>query len=72
MDLDAVRRGAEAPVLADARTASSAAADLAAAFVDYPIFNWFMRTDGKRDAARGRMFELLVREMALPLSLIHI
>jgi ribosomal protein S18 acetylase RimI-like enzyme len=43
-----------------------AAADLTAAFVDDPIFNWFMRTDAKRDAARGRFFRVILREAAFP------
>ena len=33
---------------------------LADAFVKDPIFNWFMRTDGRRDAARYKMFKAIV------------
>ena len=64
-DLDAIRRGAEQPVNADKTTVDSAATDLSAAFVDDPIFDWFMREDAQRDAARLRFFKVLMRESAL-------
>lgn len=64
-DLDAIRRGAEQPVKADESTVDAAATDLSAAFVDDPIFNWFMREDDGRDAARLRLFRVLMRESAL-------
>ena len=43
-----------------------AAADLAAAFVDDPIVNWFMRQDAKRDLARQRFFRVILKEAAFP------
>jgi ribosomal protein S18 acetylase RimI-like enzyme len=64
-DLDAIRRGAEQPVKADATTVDAAAADLSAAFVDDPILTWFMREDARRSAARLRFFRVLLRESAL-------
>lgn len=65
LDLAAVRHAAESPVLADASTVASAASDLSAAFVDDPIVGWFMREDAKRDQARHRFFQVLMRESAL-------
>jgi ribosomal protein S18 acetylase RimI-like enzyme len=41
-----------------------AAADLAAAFIDDPIFNWFMRDDAKREAAKARFFRVILNEAA--------
>ena len=65
-DLDAVRRAAETPVPATPTTVDDAAEDLAAAFVDDPIFNWFMRDDARRSDARRRFFRVILREAALP------
>ena len=65
MDLETVRRGAESPILADLTSVDSAADDLAAAFVTDPLFDWFMRTDSRRDAARQRMFRTILRRSAL-------
>lgn len=64
MDLDAVRRSAETPVPATLETLGAAADDLAGAFVDDPLFDWFMRTDARRTAARYRFFRVLMREAA--------
>ncbi len=64
VDLDAIRRGAEAPVPATLETIDSAAGDLAAAFAPDPLFNWFMRTDARRTAARGRFFRVILRDAA--------
>ena len=64
MDIEQMRRDAEAPVKADAASAESVARDLAAAFVDDPLFDWFMRTDAKRTAARYRFFRVILREAA--------
>lgn len=63
MDIEAIRRGAETPEVADAAGAQAAAADLAAAFVSDPVFDWFTRTDGRRAAARLDFFRFLVREL---------
>lgn len=71
LDLDAVRLGAEHPVQATPATLDAAAADLAAAFHDDPILDWFMRTDGRRTAARGAFFRLVVRELAVPTGVIE-
>jgi len=64
MDLDAIRRGAETPIPATHQTLDAAASDLAAAFTADPLFDWFMRTDAKRTAARGRFFRVILREAA--------
>lgn len=66
IDRDAVRRAAETPVAATAATVDRAADDLSAAFVDDPIFDWFMREDARRTSARQRFFRALLREAALP------
>lgn len=44
--IDAMRRAAEAPEIADAAGADRAAQDLAAAFVADPLFDWFSRPTG--------------------------
>ena len=66
MDLDAIRRGAETPIPATLETIDGAAADLAAAFTTDPLFDWFMRTDARRTAARSRFFRVILREAAFP------
>lgn len=64
MDIDALRRGAEVPVQATAADLPDVAADLADAFADDVMFDWFMRADDRRDAARLRFFTFIVRHMA--------
>jgi ribosomal protein S18 acetylase RimI-like enzyme len=66
MDIEQMRRDAEAPVKADASSAEAVAQDLAAAFVDDPLFNWFSRTDGRRDAARLNFFRFFMQALVLP------
>lgn len=63
-DLDAIRRSAQAPVAATLATVDAAAEDLAAAFVEDPIFHWFMREGDGRAAARRRFFRVILREAA--------
>lgn len=58
-EIEALRRGAEAPSRAGAAELDAVAADLAAAFADDPVFLWFQRTDAKRDAGRVKLFRLL-------------
>jgi len=64
MDLEAVRRGAEAPVEAGPGDLDAVAADLSDAFADDVAFDWFMRTDTQREAARLRFFRLIVQMAA--------
>ncbi len=64
MDIDALRRGAEAPVEALAADVPGVANDLAAAFADDVMFDWFFRADGRRDEARARFFRMLIGQMA--------
>ena len=66
MDIETLRRGAEAPAQATAADLPAVAADLADAFADDVMFDWFMRADDKRDAARLRFFAFVVRHMAFP------
>jgi ribosomal protein S18 acetylase RimI-like enzyme len=66
MNLDAIRRDAETPVAATSQTIDSTAADLAAAFVEDPLFDWFMRADAARTPARSRFFRVILREAAFP------
>jgi ribosomal protein S18 acetylase RimI-like enzyme len=66
MDVETVRREAEAPLTATAAQIEQAARDLAAAFVDDPLFNWFMREDPRRPAARERFFKVILQEVAFP------
>ena len=66
MDIEQMRRDAEAPVKADAASAEAVACDLAAAFVDDPLFNWLSRTDGRRDQARLNFFRFFMKALVLP------
>lgn len=61
-----MRRDAEAPVRADAASLEGVSRDLAAAFVDDPLFHWFSRTDARRDDARLRFFRHLMTALILP------
>lgn len=64
--LDQTRRDAESPTPATKATVKDAAHDLAAAFVDDPLFDWFMRRGLGRDMARRRFFRVILKEAALP------
>jgi ribosomal protein S18 acetylase RimI-like enzyme len=64
MDIDALRRAAEAPVEASAGDVGGVAGDLSAAFADDVMFDWFFRADARRDEARLRFFNLLIGKMA--------
>jgi ribosomal protein S18 acetylase RimI-like enzyme len=63
MDIEALRRGAEAPVQAARGDLAAVAADLSDAFADDVMFDWFLRTDGKRDEARLRFFNFVIANM---------
>ena len=63
MDIEQIRRGAETPEIADPAGAQAAAADLAAAFVADPVFDWFTRVDARRAQARLGFFQHLMREL---------
>lgn len=59
-EITALRRGAEAPAAVGAAEAGRVAADLSAAFTTDPVFNWFLRADARHDAARLKLFHLLL------------
>jgi len=59
----ALRRAAETPETGGAEHMSAVARDLSAAFATYPMFLWFMRDDARRDTARLRFFEMLMRRL---------
>ncbi|HEY1414737.1 MAG TPA: GNAT family N-acetyltransferase [Caulobacteraceae bacterium] len=61
MDIEAMRREAEAPSMAGDGDLDAVAADLADAFTDDVAFDWFLRDDDKRVEARLRFFRLIVR-----------
>ena len=61
MDIEQLRRDAEAPVIADADDLRLVAGDLADAFTDDIMFNWFFRKDSRRDEAHQRFFRLVVQ-----------
>lgn len=65
-DIATLRREAESPVLATAADGPSVAADLADAFADDVMFDWFLRPDARRDEVRGRFFRFLITQMAFP------
>lgn len=56
----ALRKGAATPVAAGPADAAAVAQDLSAAFASDPVFNWFLRADARHDAARQRLFNLLI------------
>ncbi len=64
MDVDALRRGAETPVQAGRSDLPGVAADLSDAFADDVMFDWYLRPDTRRDAARLKLFNLMVADMA--------
>lgn len=66
MDIEQMRRDAETPVRADAASLEGVSRDLAAAFVDDPLFNWFSRTDARRDKARLNFFRFFMKTLVLP------
>ncbi len=62
MDVDAMRREAEAPTQAGPGDLVEVVQTLTDAFAVDPHFSWFMRDDGGRDAARLAFFRLLIGE----------
>ena len=64
IDVEAMRRAAEAPAQATRADLPAVIADLADAFAEDPQFDWFFRDDAKRDDARVRFFRLLIGGMA--------
>ena len=63
-DVEAMRRGAEHPVEAGEGDLAGVADDLSAAFSADPLFDWFMRTDARRDQARDKLFSFIVKRLA--------
>lgn len=59
-EIIALRRGSETPVRAAPADLQGVAQDLSAAFATDPMFDWFMRDDARRDAARLGLFKRLV------------
>jgi len=66
MDIEQLRRQAEAPQTAGRADIDAAAHDLAAAFAEDPLFAWFMRTDAATASARERFFRVILKEAAFP------
>jgi len=64
MDIDAMRRGAEAPTLAGPADIDEVARTLSDAFAHDPHLCWFMRDDNGRDGARLAFFRLLMKDGA--------
>jgi ribosomal protein S18 acetylase RimI-like enzyme len=65
MDLEGIRREAETPVEGGAGDAEAISADLSDAFADDVMFDWFLRADARRDAARLGFFRYLMKTMAI-------
>jgi ribosomal protein S18 acetylase RimI-like enzyme len=68
MDIEQMRRDAEKPVKAGLADLDSVSRDLAAAFVDDPLFSWLSRTDSGRDPARFGFFRHLMKGLILPVG----
>ena len=64
IDIQALKRQAENPAQAGRADLASVAEDLAAAFTDDVMFDWFMRDDRRRAAAQLRFFRMVVETMA--------
>jgi ribosomal protein S18 acetylase RimI-like enzyme len=64
MDIEIMRREAETPVQATAADLPGVIDDLAAAFSEDVLFDWFFRPDARRDEARTRFFRLLIERLA--------
>ncbi|MEO7027170.1 MAG: GNAT family N-acetyltransferase [Caulobacteraceae bacterium] len=64
IDLDRIRREAETPVVGGREDTDGVADDLSAAFSNDVMFDWFLRTDARRDAGRRRFFDQLLRVVA--------
>lgn len=58
-EIEALRRGAAAPERATPGDLEAVARDLAASFETDPVFQWFLRDDGRRDLGRLKLFRLL-------------
>ena len=65
MDIELMRRSAEAPDFGTSADADGVAQDLTAAFTNDPVFDWFTRTDARREAARLDFFKHLLKELIL-------
>ena len=63
IDLANLRRQAETPSIAEAADLPSVAQDLSDAFADDVMFDYFLRADGKRDAARLRFFRTIIVDL---------
>lgn len=64
--IEALRRGAETPAQATIADLEGLADDLSAAFATDPQFDWFMRDDARRPAARLAFFKMILASIALP------
>ena len=63
IDVADLRRQAESPSVAEARDLPSVAEDLSDAFAGDVMFDWFMRDDAKKDAARLRFFRTVIVDL---------
>jgi ribosomal protein S18 acetylase RimI-like enzyme len=63
IDVADLRRQAETPSVAEPGDLPSVAQDLSDAFADDVMFDWFLRPDAKRDAARLRFFRTIIVDL---------
>jgi hypothetical protein len=63
IDVADLRRQAETPGVAEPGDLHSVAQDLSDAFADDVMFDWFLRPDAKRDAARLRFFRTIIVDL---------
>jgi GNAT superfamily N-acetyltransferase len=61
MDIDTLRRDAETPMIAGPDELMGVAADLADAFWDDVMMNWFFRTDARKPEAHQRFFRTIAQ-----------
>jgi len=61
MDVERLRREAETPTLAGPGDLDAVVDDLSDSFAGDRMFEWFLRSDSRRDAGRRRFFDELLR-----------
>jgi ribosomal protein S18 acetylase RimI-like enzyme len=59
-EIAALREGARTPAVCGPQDMSAVAADLSAAFATYPMFEWVIRDDARRDQGRLKLFNLMM------------
>jgi len=70
-DSATLRKEAESPTLAAPGDIAGVVDDLSAAFADDVMFDWFLRSDARRDQGRRAFFDGLIRQVAVDVARIE-